>query len=111
MNGRVLVSLFAIFALALSLGVVNSVNAAEEQQALTGTVSVSADDDGNITAVNLTVGETVYHVTLDASGRKLGGDMEGKKVEVTGTVREHDDQKWIVVKSFKEVKEEEAPQE
>ena len=114
MNGRVLVSVFAILALTLGLGIVaNSVNAEEEeeQQTLIGTVSVSTDDDGNITAVKLTVGETVYNVTLNATGRKLGADMEGKKVEVTAIVREQEDEKWLLVKSFKEVKEEEAPEE
>ena len=113
MNSRVLVSVFAIVALALSLGIVaNSVNAEEEKpQTLIGTVSVSDDDDGNITAVKLTVGETAYNVTLDANGRKLGAEMAGKKAEVTAIVREQDDEKWLVVKSFKEVKKEEAPEE
>ena len=110
MNTRVLVSVFAIVALALGFGIVaNSVNAQEEKpQTLIGTVSVSDDDDGNITAVKLTVGETVYNVTLDENGRKLGAQMADKKAEVTAIVREQDDEKWLVVKSFKEVKEEEA---
>ncbi|NQT52781.1 hypothetical protein HQ576_12050 [bacterium] len=113
MNTRVLVSVFAIVALALGFGIVaNSVNAEEEKpQTLIGTVSVSDDDDGNITAVKLTVGETVYNVTLDENGRKLGAQMADKKAEVTAIVREQDDEKWLVVKSFKEVKREEAPEE
>ena len=80
---------------------------AEEQAKVVGTVSVTTDDDDNITAVRLTAGNIVYNITLDGNGRRLGEQMESKKVEVTGTLREQDDAKWLTVTSFKEIKEEE----
>ncbi len=73
---------------------------------LVGEVSVTRDDDDNITEATLTVGETDYNITLDAKGKKLAAEMDGKKVEVTGTVTEKDDEKWLTVESYKEVVEE-----
>jgi uncharacterized membrane-anchored protein len=79
---------------------------AAEAQKITGTISVSEDDDGNITGVKLTVDEgTVYNVTMNEAGKKLAEDMNGENVEVVGTVVEKDDGNWITVKKFKKVEE------
>ena len=80
--------------------------AAPEKVTLTGEVNVTRDDDDNIVAATLTVGETDYKITLDEKGKKLAGEMDGKKVEVTGTVTEKDDEKCLTVESYKEVPEE-----
>ena len=78
---------------------------AEDAVKVTGKVSVAKDDDGNITAVKITVGETVNKVVLDDNGKKLGAEMNGKKVEATGTFSGEDDERVFKVASFKEVKE------
>ena len=78
---------------------------AEDAVKVTGKVSVAKDDDGNITAVKITAGETVNKVVLDDNGKKLGAEMDGKKVEATGTFSGEDDAKVFKVESFKEVKE------
>ena len=81
--------------------------AEEEKVTVTGTVRVVEDDDGDITAVSIAAGNTTYSVTLDEVGKKLGGEMAGKKVEATGTATEKDDTKWLTVQTYKELKEEE----
>jgi hypothetical protein len=63
-----------------------------------GTVSVTKEADV-ITAVQLTTDAGAYNVELDEKGMELGG-MDGKKVEVEGTVSEKDGQQWIKVIEF-----------
>ena len=105
MNARSRVSLLAILAGSLCLVfALCGLGTAADAAKLVGTVSVSTDDDDNITVVRLTVGETVYNVTLDANGKKLGAEMANKKVEVMAIAREQDDEKWITVQTFKEIK-------
>ena len=83
--------------------------AADKLTTLTGTVSVSEDDDWNITAVKITVdAKTVYQVVLDEKGKKLGNEMDGTKAEVTGVVTLKDGVKWIAVKTYKEIEEVDA---
>jgi hypothetical protein len=73
---------------------------------VTGAVSITEDDDWNITAVNLTDEHgVVYHITLDAKGKALGSDMDGNKVSVTGMVAEKDGAKWLTVANYKAVEE------
>ncbi|HUT32436.1 MAG TPA: hypothetical protein VNE39_03065 [Planctomycetota bacterium] len=104
MKTRVLA--FLALAFVAALFVLPTLTFAEDDVKLTGTVSVTKDDDGNLTAVKLTVGETVYNVALCANGKKLGAELAGKKAEVTGTVKEEDDVKTLSVKSFKACEEE-----
>jgi hypothetical protein len=73
---------------------------------LTGVVSVSRDDDEKVTSISLFVGETQYSVTLDKKGLELA-DLDGKKVEATGTLVEKDKVKTLTVQTFKEIEEEE----
>jgi len=102
MNARILVpAALVALCLALTLGVAY----AEDDVKVVGTVSVATDDDGNVTAIKLVTDDVTYNITLCENGRKLGG-MNGKKVEVTGTVTEKDDAKWIAVKSCKAIEEE-----
>jgi hypothetical protein len=70
-----------------------------------GTVSVVKDANNVITAVKLTTAKSTYDVVLNEKGLELGNTMNGKKVEVEGTVSHQDSQKWIAVKSFKPVEE------
>jgi len=80
--------------------------AAEKLVTVVGTVSITEDDDWNITAVKLTEeGGTVYNITLDAKGKKLGNDMDKNKASVTGTLAEKDGAKWLTVTSYKAVDE------
>ena len=74
---------------------------------LTGTVGVTKNDDGAVTAVKLTVKDgdktVVYSVVLDDNGKKLA-DLAGKNAKVTGTVEEKEDVKTLTVKTSEEVK-------
>lgn len=74
-----------------------------EKVTITGVVSVTRSDEGDITAVMVTTKEAAYMVTLDEKGMELGEEMENKDVEVTGVVSEKDEMKWITVESYKEV--------
>jgi uncharacterized protein YggE len=74
-----------------------------------GTVTVTKAADGTVTAIKLTEkagdAEVAYAVVLDDNGKKLA-ELDGKKVEVTGTVAGRDAVKNLTVKTSKEVKEE-----
>jgi archaellum component FlaF (FlaF/FlaG flagellin family) len=102
-----------------SLCLISPVMAEEEAaQTLTGTVSVEKNDDDAVVKATVTVGEeTVYNVVLDENGKKVAA-LDGKTVEVTGTVAKKeievkDDEGetekvtelWLTVKSVKEVEE------
>ena len=65
-----------------------------------GTVSVTKEADA-IKSVQLTTDSGVYNVELDENGLALG-EMDGKQVEVEGTVTvpEKDGPKWLKVLSF-----------
>ena len=105
---------------------VNSFKADPNAVTLKGTVAVTEDANGVITAVQLdkvtylqvvlkdangidkTVEATVdnkmtYQVVLDAAGRQLGKEMNGKEAKVIGVVSTEGEQKWIKVHSFKAV--------
>ena len=104
-SGRVLwVAAFCLFCLWTG-----SVSAAEGKVTVTGTVAATQDDDGNVTGVTITTdGDETYNVTLDAQGKALA-KLDGKKVEATGAVKERDDEKWLTVAKFAEVKPKAAP--
>jgi P pilus assembly chaperone PapD len=93
-----LTSLLALFACA---GVV----AAEDAVTLKGTVSVTEDETGAITAVTLTTGEGTnkvkYAVDLDAKGRELGQKAKNKSAEVTGIVGGKEGAKTLKVTVYK----------
>ena len=55
--------------------------------------------------MKLATATSTYEVVLNEKGLELGKTMDGKKVEVEGTVSHKDGQKWIDVKSFKAVEE------
>lgn len=75
-----------------------------------GVVSQQKNEDGAVTQVTLKASDgTTYIVAQDENGKKLGSDMNGKKVSVSGDVTEKDNQKTITVTSFKNA--EEAPAE
>ena len=73
--------------------VVNIVN-------LTGTVAVTRNGDGRIEAVSFTSNRTEYDVVLSVMGRKLGEEMDGKEVVVTGTAREVNGSRSLWVKAY-----------
>ncbi len=102
MLGTVLAAaVLGLFAASAVLG--EDAPAEPQKVTVTGVVSVTRSDDGDITAVMVTTKEAAYMVTLDENGKELGTEMEGKEVEATGVVTEKDDMKWITVESYKEV--------
>ena len=69
-----------------------------------GKVSTTRNISGNITAVNLiTDEEEVINITLNQKGKKLGKEMDGKKVEIIADVSGQGNDVWLEVISFKEV--------
>jgi len=86
---------------------------AEEIKTVTvkGMVNVTEDDDGNITGVLLKGDFEAYTIVLDEKGLRLGGEMDGEQVEVTGVIAEQGGKKFLTVKSFKAVVEEEIAED
>jgi hypothetical protein len=74
------------------------------ERVIQGTVEVTRDMEGEITAVKLVVNDKIsYPVTLDEKGKEMGENMAGKKVEVTGTVETKDKVEWLTVQSYRGV--------
>ena len=95
-----------LFLLALILALAASTLTAAEPAKLIGTIAITEDKDWNITAIAFTAEDgTVYQVVLDEIGRKLGSEEDGLKVELTATVAEKDDAKWLTVSAYKELTE------
>jgi hypothetical protein len=71
-----------------------------------GMVAVEMEND-EIKSVTLTAKkrgqETVYNVELDDNGKKLGEELDGKKVMARGTVSEKDGKQWLTVERYREV--------
>jgi hypothetical protein len=94
-----------VIASGLLVGVASSL-AADKPITVTGAVSITEDDDWNITAVKLTLDAgTVYNITMDAKGKALGADMDGNRASVTGTLAEKDGAKWLTVVGYRAVEE------
>ena len=75
---------------------------AARQQTVVGVVATIEGDGGEIEGVTLAAKSgAVYQITLDAKGNTLGRDMDGARVEVTGSVSARDGQKWLTVTSYK----------
>jgi hypothetical protein len=75
-------------------------NSAAGAVTLKGVVTAVEDANGVVLGVKLTTADNViYMVELNNIGKKLGKEMNGKEVEVTGVVSE----KNIKVSSFKAV--------
>ena len=91
----------------LLVGVATMQAAEEKTVTVTGVVNITEDDDGNVTSVTLRAGDGVYSIVLDEKGMKLGVEMSGEKVEVTGTLSVQGGKKTLKVKSFKAVVEDE----
>lgn len=77
--------------------------AASKQPAVTmqGSVSAVKSEDGIVISVSLAVDpNTVYKVYLNEKGMELGRTMDGKKVEVKGSISERI-KKLLIVDEFK----------
>jgi hypothetical protein len=69
-----------------------------------GKVTVQKGTDGKITSIKLMHKDKVAcHIVLDAKGMELGNTLADKHVEVTGAEETKNSEKWITVKSFKEL--------
>lgn len=113
--------MFAIFAFSPALIAGDEPEGEDEGDWVVGTVVVKKDAKGKVESAVIETtdindeGEEVkvsYKVTMDKKGGKLAAEMAGKKVDATvkfvnkGTEDKPD--MWIVVKSYTEVKEDEA---
>jgi hypothetical protein len=101
---RALIVGLAVLAVASCVLASRVLAAEEEKVTVTGTVAVSKDDDGNITAVSVKKEDTVTKIVLDENGKKLA-KLAGKKAEVKGTWAGEGDAKMLKVESFKAVEE------
>jgi len=77
--------------------------------AAVGVVEVTTDEEANIVAVKLVTEEAVrrascqgsfYNIFLDSMGMKLGREMAGETVQVTGTVFEVEHELWMAVHAY-----------
>lgn len=85
MGSRIAKGLLALLAAGM-LFQVTVAWAAEKE--VTGTVEAGKDDEGNVTSAVLTTDDgTRYQVTMDATGKKMATEMDGKKVKATGDVQ------------------------
>lgn len=71
-------------------------------QTCTGTVKVTKDKAGRLTAVKLSKGllSGSYNIVLDRQGRELGEKMAGKKVQVQGLLLKKSGKKVLAVKEY-----------
>lgn len=70
-----------------------------------GDISTVKDKQEEIIEVKLLANDNVvYMVVLDAKGKNLAVDMDGKEVEALGTVQDKDGEKWLTVESYVELK-------
>jgi hypothetical protein len=71
----------------------------------TGTVKVTKDKAGKLTAVKLNTGtfSSTYNVVLDSKGRELGEKMAGKRVQVKGLVQKKSGKTVLAVRGFDRV--------
>ncbi len=98
-NQRMGIALLAILTTAL---LASTCFAAEgDVVKLQGTVSVTKEADV-IKSIQLTTDAGAYSVELDENGLALE-EMDGKKVEVEGTVSEKDGQKVLKVLTFEAI--------
>ncbi len=96
-------SLSAALAMVAVFALVIPQSAWAEKQTVTGTVSVVQDDDGKPTDVKLKSNEgNTYAIKLDENGKKIGKEMNGKKIQAIGNVTDEDGKKVMVVESYKE---------
>jgi len=78
--------------------------AAGERTIVDGVVNTSKDAGGSIIAIKVKLiieGGEVFNIALDATGKKLGIEMDGEWVEVIGKVYDRDGDMWMEVKSYK----------
>jgi hypothetical protein len=76
-----------------------------------GVVNATTDANNVVTAVTVVTTEgDVYNVVLNAVGLELGETMNGKEVEVQGTVSVQEEQNWINVHSYKAVEKAAEPE-
>ena len=81
---------------------------ADEQRIVIGIVNSIKDQNGNIIVTKLlSVSESreVYFVELNERGKKLGDEMEGRLIEIIGKVFLRGEDKWIEVRTYREVEE------
>lgn len=70
-----------------------------------GRVIVEKDVDGNITAARLESRRRgTYNIVLDEKGKELAAKAPDKFVAVTGTVETKDDQQWLTVENYTEMR-------
>jgi hypothetical protein len=80
--------------------------AKSQVQTYTGTVKVTKDKAGQVTAAKLSVGKVLPHtypIALDAKGKELVRKMADKQVQVKGTVAKQKDGTWLTVREFSAV--------
>ena len=106
-NIGAMVLLGAVVGILACVGIAAAAEEAQQKVTVVGKVSVTEDDDWNVTAAKLTTDAgVVYQIVLNEKGKKLAAEMDGAKVQVTGTVATKEGSaKWLTVLTFKEVEE------
>lgn len=72
-------------------------------QAYTGTVKVTKDKAGQVTAAKLSVGKILphkYSIVLDKEGKELADKMDGKRVQVKGLLEKKSGKTTLLIKEY-----------
>ena len=78
--------------------------AKSEVKTYTGTLKVTKDKAGTITGAKLSVGKVLphtYDIALDKEGKELAEKMDGKLVQVRGTMVKQKEGARLTVKDFR----------
>lgn len=81
-----------------------------DPNAVRGIVQVTLSDSGTVTAIKIENRRNSWNVVLDAKGLELAKSAN-KMVFVEGTVAEQNGEKWVTVKSYKEIQRREGGRE
>ncbi|OGV79360.1 MAG: hypothetical protein A3K19_31395 [Lentisphaerae bacterium RIFOXYB12_FULL_65_16] len=97
-------TVLALFVAVMGLALVSAVRAEDAKEVtVVGTVSVKADADGKVTAIEVAAADATYNVVVNDKSEGLVA-LKGKKVSVTGTVLDADGKKTLTVTKFEEKK-------
>jgi len=70
-----------------------------------GRIVVTKDASGVITSVKLeSIRRGIFNIILDEKGKELGEKMADKFVEITGKETTKDNEKWLTVEKYSEMK-------
>jgi len=69
-----------------------------------GTVNVTKDDSGNITAINIkTARLDTFNITINDKAKEMAASFAGKNVRATCIIETKDGARWLTVEKYQEM--------